>query len=233
MDEELRFHVEARIQQFIAHGMTPDEARRRRLRRLGGSLTETRDRLHHSVERKEHRMAMRERIDDLLHDIRYAARGLRQRPGFTMIAVLTLAIGIGANTAIFSAVDALLLRSLPFRDPAHLMDVMQRTPFDPANGGSGDMPWSYPKFMTFSAAQRSYSQPGARRSRQNFILAGDSPERIAGERVSAEFLATLGTAVALGQDFPAGTGSLTWTPPKLVIISNCPLAAPLSGRSRT
>jgi len=218
MDEELRFHVEARIQHFIAHGMTPEEARREAIDRLGGSLTEARARLHHSVERKEHRMAMRERIDDLVRDIRYAAHGLRRRPGFTVIAVLTLAVGIGANTAIFSAIDALLLRSLPFRDPARLMDVIQRSPYDPANGGSTDMPWSYPKFMTFRAAERSYSNL-ALDSRQNFVLAGDAPERIAGERVSAEFLATLGTTVALGHDFPADLDRHV-DAAKLVIISN-------------
>lgn len=162
-------------------------------------------------------MAMRERLDELLRDVRYAAHGLRRRPGFTVVAVLTLAIGIGANTAIFSAVDALLLRSLPFRDPARLMDVIQRSPFDPANGGSTDSPWSYPKFMTFRDAQHSYDRI-ALDAKENFVLQGDSPERVVGERVSAQFLGTLGTAVAVGRDFPVDEDAHP-DAAKLVIIS--------------
>ena len=119
-------------------------------------------------------MAMHERLDELMHDIRYAARGLAQRPGFTIIAVLTLAIGIGANTAIFSAVDALLLRSLPFRDPARADGYRPAHAVRSGQGGSSDMPWSYPKFMTFRDAQQSYSKL-ALDARENFILTGDKP----------------------------------------------------------
>jgi putative ABC transport system permease protein len=202
IDDELRFHLDARVEQLLHRGLTAEAARAEAFRRLGAPLQQMRDTLHHSAEQREHTMANRERLEQLFHDIAYAARGLRQRPLFTTIAVLTLAIGIGANTAIFSAVDALLLRPLPFRDPGRLMDVVQRTPFDPANGGSGDSPWSYPKFMTFASAQRSYSAV-ALDARENFILAGDQPERIVGERVSGAFLATLGIPVAVGHDFPA------------------------------
>lgn len=218
MDEELRLHLESRVEQFIARGMTPEGARTEALHRLGTSFDETRDRLRRSAERKEDRMAMRERFDDLMQDMRYAARGLVQRPGFTLVAVLTLAIGIGANTAIFSAVDALLLRSLPFRDPAMLMDVVQRTPFDPANGGSGDTFWSYPKFMTFRDAQRSFSSL-ALDARRPFVLTGANPERIIGEEVTAQYLSTLGTNVVLGHDFPADVDAHP-DAPKLVIIGN-------------
>jgi putative ABC transport system permease protein len=218
MDEELRFHLAERAAHFAARGMAPEQARAEALRRMGSSWPETRRRLQLSAEQKERQMAMHERFDELMQDIRYAARGLLQRPGFTIIAVLTLAIGIGANTAIFSAVDALLLRSLPFRDPGRLMDIVQRTPFDPAQGGSGDMPWSYPKFLTFRDGQRSYSSL-ALDARQNFLLTGDSPDRIVGERVSSQFLSTLGASVALGHDFPAEVDAHP-DAQKLVIISN-------------
>jgi putative ABC transport system permease protein len=218
MDEELRLHLEARTEQFIRSGMTPADAHAEARRRLGTSVDHTRDQLRRSAQLKERRMAMRERIDDLMHDVRYAARGLIQHPAFTIIAVLTLAVGIGANTAIFSAVDALLLRALPFRDPATLMDIVQRSPFDPAHGGSGDAPWSYPKFMTFRDAQRSYTSL-ALDTRENFILTGASPDRIIGELVSAQFLTTLGASVALGHDFPADEDSHPGAA-KLAIISN-------------
>ena len=218
MDDELRFHIEERVADFVARGMTPNDARAEAMRRLGVSFDHTRNQLHRSADRREHTLAMREWIEDLLHDVRYAARGLSQRPGFTIVAVLTLAIGIGANTAIFSAVDALLLRSLPFRDPATLVDIVQRTPNDPANGGVGDMPWSYPKFITFRNAQQSFEKL-ALDVRGNFILTGENPERIEGEFVSAQYLATLGASVALGRDFP---GEIDAHPDaaKLVIISN-------------
>lgn len=78
---------------------------------------------------------MRGRLYDFVDDVRYALRGLLRRPGFTAVAVLTLAVGIGANTAIYSAVDALLLRSLPFPEPQRLMDIVQSTPDE------GTAPW--------------------------------------------------------------------------------------------
>ena len=218
MDEELQFHLEERVARFVAAGMTAEDARAEAHRRLGTSVAETRTTLRRSAERKERQMAMRERLEDLLHDIRHAARALLHRPAFTIIAVLTLAIGIGANTAIFSAVDALLLRSLPFRDPATLMDIVQRTPYDPANGGSGDSPWSYPKFVTFRDAQRSFTAL-ALDARQNFILTGEHPERIVGELVSGQFLATLGANVAMGRDFPSGIDAHP-AAEKVVIISD-------------
>jgi len=217
LDEELRFHLDERVAQFVARGLTPDDARRDALRRLGPSWDDTRHRLHESAQRKERQMALHEWFDDLRHDLRYAARGLIRRPGFTIVAVLTLAVGIGANTAIFSAVDALLLRALPFRNPATLFDIVQRTPFDPANGGSGDSPWSYQKFVTFRDAQRSYTAL-ALDSRRNFILTGDNPERIEGEVVSAQYLTTLGAGVAMGRDFPVDIDAHL-DGPKLVLIS--------------
>src|ERR1017187_10560057 len=138
MDEEMRFHLDARVAHFIARGMTPEGARAEAMRRLGTSLPETLDRLGRSAIRKEQRMAMRERIDDLMHDVRYAVRGLMRRPGFTMVAVFTLAIGIGANTAIFSAVDALLLRALPFNNPSRLSDIAL------TSTSGGPTQWSWP-----------------------------------------------------------------------------------------
>jgi len=218
IDEELRLHLEARTERFIAAGMSRDAAHAEAIARLGDSLDDARERLHASAERKERHLMIRERLEELASDVRHAARSLVQRPGFTAIAVLTLAVGIGANTAIFSAVDALLLRALPFRDPATLIDIVQRTPFDPANGGSGDAPWSYPKFIAFRDAQQSY-RTLAMDARENFILAGESPERIDGERVSEQFLTTLGTAVTLGHDFPSGIDAQPGAS-KLVIISN-------------
>lgn len=196
MRDELAFHIEERTEQLMGRGMSAAEARVEALRRLGGSWNETERQLADSAERKERRLTMRERLREFNDDARYAWRGLINRPGFTAVAVLTLGIGIGANTAIYSAVDALLLRSLPFADPGRLFDIVQ------TSGEDGTAPWSYPKYEFFRDAQRSYQSLAAHSASQT-IITGDEPERVAIEEVTTGYLATLGIRVAQGRDFPA------------------------------
>lgn len=218
MDAELRFHFEERVEHFVSRGMSREDARAEALRRLGGGVDETRERLHHSADRRERTMAMSERVEELQQDVRYAARSLARRPGFTAIAILTLAVGIGANTAIFSAVDALMFRPLPFRRPDQLVKVAFATP-----GGNGiperdNMPWSWMKYLTFRDAQKQF-QAHALWVQGNFSFTGDDPERIAGEWASAHYLATLGVAPALGHTFEAA-GDDTYDAPKALVISD-------------
>ncbi|MEW5915436.1 MAG: ABC transporter permease [Gemmatimonadota bacterium] len=196
MREELAFHLQARIDHLVARGFTQEAARAEALRRLGQSLADAERTLGASAERKERRLDVRDRTLDFFADVRYAIRGLLRRPGFTVIAILTLAIGIGANTAIYSAVDALLLRSLPFRDPRRLMDIVQTT------DNSGSQVWSHPKYQFFRNAQRSYATL-ALHAESPTTLTGTDPERIGIEEVTTEYLRTLGVRVALGADLPA------------------------------
>jgi macrolide transport system ATP-binding/permease protein len=115
LDEELRDHLERQIEDYIAKGMTPEKARYTALRAMGGI-----------EQRKEECRDMRRvtYLESLLQDIRYAGRLLRRSPGITVVAIMSLVRGIGANTAIFQLLNAVRLRSLPVSNPHELAEVL-------------------------------------------------------------------------------------------------------------
>jgi putative ABC transport system permease protein len=194
MDAELAHHLELESMQQRHAGASPEEAARGARRALGDPR-----RVRERIVDDSGASA----LDALAQDLRFAARALRRYPGFAVVAVLTLAIGIGGNAAIFSAVNALLVRPLPFAAPEELVQVGTTAP------AFGDRParvggrWSYPKFATFRDAQTVFRDLAPWTEGQWTLRGEEEAERVRGEVVGARYLATLGVRPALGRDFLA------------------------------
>src|SRR5689334_24522428 len=133
-------------------------------------------------------------------DLRYALRGLRARPWFALTALSTLALGIGAATAIFAVVNATLLVSLPYREPARLMTLSLRMPVQ-ASAQYIDMSWSYPKFLFLREHQRAFSALSLFSPETIFLRGEQGAERISGEAVSMTYFDLLGVNPILGRSF--------------------------------
>ncbi len=209
MDDELQFHLDARIAYLEARGRSPEAARAEALRRRGPDADTSLQFLHRSAQRKERTMAWHHWLTDLRQDLAYAARGLARRPAFTAIAVFTLAIGIGANTAIFSAVRALLLRPLPFDEPGRLVAVNLTAPPNadrPVAQMVAGVPlgepteWSFVKYELYRDQQQSLADVALWRERPITLTSGEA-ERLVGEDGTARYFAILGVRPALGRVF--------------------------------
>src|SRR5215510_1881376 len=189
LDEELLYHIERQIEENIAKGMTPEEARYAALRAMGG------------VERRkeECRDTRRVRvIEDLIQDLRYGLRTLRKSPGFTAVAVLSLALGIGANTAIFSLVDPILLRLLPVKDPEQLVVL------NAVDQRGKESPWfSYPMYEQLRARTQVFSGVFAAVSNRVIDMVGPEPGNQAEKArlllVSGEYFQVLGAPAVAGR----------------------------------
>jgi predicted permease len=185
--DELQYHVEQKTRQYAAEGMTEDEARRAALRDMDGLE-------QHKEECRDMRRV--NFIDDLLKDLRFGLRQLRRNPGFTAVAVITLALGIGANTAIFSVVNAVLLRPLPYQSPNHLVML-----YEGLKGFSNKVPFSAPDFEFLVEHSRSYCGVAAYQEQKYELSGSGRPERITGARVSAALFAVLGVEPVFGRTF--------------------------------
>jgi putative ABC transport system permease protein len=139
-------------------------------------------------------------METILKDIRYGIRGLLKRPGFTAIAVITLALGIGANTAIFSVVNAVLLKPLAYADSERLA-IMWEKVLLPENHQFRETSVAYPNFLDWSREQSVFESFAVSRSEDITLTGAGNPERLAGRMVSADFFKTLATPPMAGRDF--------------------------------
>jgi predicted permease len=189
LDDEIGYHVEAKTEENIAKGMSPEEARRAARIELGGV---------EQVKEKMRSVRTGAWLETLLQDIRLALRMLRKSPGFSAVAVLTLALGIGANTAIFSVVEAVLLRALPYKDSSRL--VLLTDAKDPDNGGflSQDFRTFVSQATNFQAISFYYRDSGFSRGE---LTTSDGPEYVQGAFVSANFFPIMGLGPELGRVF--------------------------------
>src|SRR5438093_11440601 len=147
LEEEFQFYIEQRIELEIAKGLSPEEARSVALRAIDGV-----------EQRKEECRDMRRMnyVDDLMRDLRYAGRAMRRNPGFAALAVLIMALGAGANTAVFSVVNAVLLRPLSYRDPDRIVTLTNRPTTDEATTGLGIRLVSIPNFQDWHDQNSSF-----------------------------------------------------------------------------
>ncbi len=191
LDAELESHLQLQIEENVRRGMTPGQARREARIKLGG--------IEPAKEsyREQRGLPVLERF---LQDLRYGARTLKSNPGFTAVAVLTLALGIGANTAIFSIVEAVLLRPLPFKDANRLVDL---TEYKPGGVDSGGVP--YPDYLVWKQQNTVFEEAAAYfliNASNDIVLGGPfSTERERYSTVTNSFFTILGAQPALGRGF--------------------------------
>src|SRR5258706_5573795 len=150
-------------------------------------------------------------LEDLLRDVRYGLRALRRAPGFAAVVILTLALGIGANTAIFSIINGVLLRPLPYPQPAQLMYLATQLL------GFAQFPAAVAEYLEFQLFNRSFADIGAFRTGEANLVAGDRALRIRSATIDAHLLKTLQVQPAQGRLFTADETGLVSPPPVAVI----------------
>jgi predicted permease len=188
IEEEMRSHVEMETETNIERGMKPEEARRAAMRSFG-NIGWVRDRAY---EVRGGGM-----FETLWQDLRYGVRMLLKNPGFTTVAVLSLALGIGANTAIFSLVEAVLLRPLPFREPDRLVMIWEASSVNRSRR-SDPAPANYSDWRT---QNRVFDDVAAFSSLSLNLTGAGEPEKINGQAVTANSFSLLGSKPALGRTF--------------------------------
>ncbi len=188
LDAEMSAHLELAVEENLRRGLSPAEARRQALLRFGGT----------QQAKEQHRDARSlPLLEILLKDLRFALRLLSKSPGFTAVAVLTLALGMGATTTIFSVVNSVLLRPLPYKNSHRLLRVQE------IHAGAPGANVTYATFLDLQRETKTMENVAAYREWIFNVTGGSEPAQIAGALVSANFFASLGSAPMLGRTIPS------------------------------
>ena len=190
LDDEVRFHVDMLVEEQVRRGVDRDAARARAAREFGGVM---------QVKESYREQRGLPWIETFAQDARYGVRTLLRTPGFTIAALLTLALGIGATSAIFTVVNAVLLKALPYSDPGEIVHLVRRFP-----GGGEGASHTGRRYLFFREHLRGVEALAAYRGAGSFNLVhGDRAEYVNGLEISKEYFAVFGVQPVLGQPFTA------------------------------
>jgi putative ABC transport system permease protein len=210
LTEEIREHLEEKIEELVRNGMSKKDAESAARREFGNVTL---------LEEDSRDVWRWPSIENFLSDVRYGLRALGHNPGFSIVAILTLALGIGANTAIFSVVDAALIRPLPYAQPSGLITLSEVRLQEGQAGQSNSPSWdsSYPDYLDWTKQSKSF-QSLAGFSGDAFTLYGaGEPELVFAAQATINFFSTLGVKPFFGRDF--ATGEDIAAGPKVAILT--------------
>ena len=213
VDDEMEFHIQIIAERFVKAGYGEEEARTMARQEFGDRDRARNECIEIDTTRMRHVDAS-ERISRLWQDVRHGARRLLKSPVFAIVSILTLAIGIGPNIAIFSIINSVLLEPLPFAKPNELVYIQETFPVPGGKTGNGSV--SYPNYLDWKAQSKSFDLAISSFSGStNFQGAGD-PERLSAAAVSADAFNMLGVRPLLGRSF--ATGEDAPEAPKLAVL---------------
>jgi putative ABC transport system permease protein len=210
VEEEFDFHLDMRATELVQQGWEPDAARAE-ARRQFGDLDDARNFCKRTDERRERQTMRTELLDGLAQDVSFALRTLRRAPAFALVAALTLGIGIGANTAIFSVVRGILLRPLPFVDPSRLVMVRSTYRGQPSTSSPANI-------ADYRAQSHSFTSMAVLDARSAVLTGAGDPEQLPGYSVGGDFFSILGVKPLEGTTVfaPADTA---WNGTKSVMVN--------------
>jgi putative ABC transport system permease protein len=203
VDDEVRHYLEQTTAAYIASGMTPDAARRAAQMEIGNTTV---------VREQVRDYGWENFVDTAIGDFRYAVRRLRSNPGFAIVSTITLGLGIGASTAIFSAVNPILFEALPYPHAERVVMLWDRT----RDGGQVDV--TFGTHREVLARSHSFDAIAAMKAWQPTMTSDAEPERLEGQRVSAGYFRALGVAPAVGRDFTNEDDQVNG--PNVVVLSD-------------
>src|SRR5712671_1318159 len=202
LDEEVRSHLDMAARERVERGEAGEEAERAVRREFGNVGL---------VKEVTREISGWGSLDRLMQDLRFGVRVITKSPGFTAVAILTLALGIGANTALFSIVNGVLLNPLPYPEPEQLVELRERKP----NFATGSI--SYPNFLDWQKDNRTFASMAILRGNRSFILTGlGEAEQVDAVFVSTGFFEQLGVNPVLGRAFAPGEDRIGAAPTVMI-----------------